>query len=361
MNAKPLTLFAALAAALALVALAAPRIDRATDRGAYEATASRVIVNDCSDLHCFRVLVPWVLGALPGPSLPKWKAYAVAANAFAGTAVFALAMAWGLSRRAALMAALLSAFGFGSLYTLFDPFTADPLMYALGPSIVWLLLHDRAAIAGAAAAAGVMAKEFAAAPMLVFAAATALEGRRREALTVVAYANVALIVWLTLQLVLIIGFNYSYAGNASTQLLSGGYLRQWLSTQSWLVSALAMFGEFGMLWILAPAGLLAAAPPLRRFAVASLPVALLFAYVQQPDRALWNFHFVVTPLAALVLDRAPAALAWTSIALFAVANTRLGAQIAFAPPSRAALVASTAMALCCLYLLRRQRSMAVPA
>jgi hypothetical protein len=76
---------------------------------------------------------------------------------------------------------------------------------------------------------------------------------------------------------------------------------------------------------------------------------------------LWNFHFVVTPLAALVLDRAPAALAWTSIALFAVANTRLGAQIAFAPPSRAALVASTAMALCCLYLLRRQRSMAVPA
>ena len=129
-------------------------MERQTDRGAYEATASRFIVSDCSDLHCFRVLVPWTLGAIPGPSLAKWKAYAVVANLFAGVAVFALSVAWGLSMRASMMASLLSALGFGSLYTLFDPFTSDPLMYAIGPFLVWLLLKDRVAAAGIVAASG---------------------------------------------------------------------------------------------------------------------------------------------------------------------------------------------------------------
>ena len=44
---------------------------------------------------------------------------------------------------------------------------------------------------------------------------------------------------------------------------------------------------------------------MRRLAVVSLPIAALFGYVQQPDRALWNFHYLVTPFAALVLERVP--------------------------------------------------------
>jgi hypothetical protein len=339
--------------ALVMIAAASPDPARATDRGAYEATARRFIVRDCSDLHCFRVLVPWVLGALPGPSLLKWKAYAVAANWLAALGVYALSIAWGLSARAALMAAVMSALGFGSLYTLFDPFTSDPLMYAIGPFLAWLVLHDRLAIAGAVAAIGVLAKEFAAAPMLIAAAATAASGRITEALRVAAFANVALIAWLTLQLVLIIAFNYSYAGNASTQLLSGGYLGYWLSRQSWAVSAMAIYGEFGVLWLLAPAGLWLAPPAMRRFAIAATPVALVFAYVQQPDRAFWNFHFIATPLAALVLERAPAVAAWVCVAAFALANFRLGAQLAHVPAARASLAISLIVAFGCLYGLRR--------
>jgi hypothetical protein len=354
-------LFVVLGITLGLIAWAAPETERQTDRGAYEATASQFIVRDCSDLHCFRVLVPWTLGAIPGPSLPKWKAYAVVANLFAAVAVFALSIAWGMSQRASMMASLLSALGFGSLYTLFDPFTSDPLMYAIGPLLVWLLLKDRIAAAGLVAAIGALAKEFAAAPMLIWSAATAATGRWTEALRVLSAANVALIAWLSLQLILIIGFNYSYADNASTHLLSGGYLWRWLSTQTWLVSALAMFGEFGMLWLLAPAGLFLAPAPMRRFVVASIPVALLFAYVQQPDRALWNFHFLAAPLAALVLERAPAALAGASIGMFALGNLRLGAQLSMVPPSRVSLVLSALLAIACLYRLRAEQppSMAV--
>ena len=115
-----------------------------------------------------------------------------------------------------------------------------------------------------------------------------------------------------------------------------------------------MFGEFGMLWVLAPAGLFLAPASMRRFALASIPVALLFAYVQQPDRALWNFHFLVTPLAALVLERAPAALAGACIGIFALGNLRLGAQLSMVPPSRASLVLSMLLAILCLYRLRTQ-------
>ena len=84
-----------------------------------------------------------------------------------------------------------------------------------------------------------------------------------------------------------------------------------------------------MLWLLAPIGLLFATPAIRAFAFASVPVALVFGYVQQPDRALWNLHFVVTPLASLVLYRLPAIAAWATIAFFAIANLRVGAQLMF--------------------------------
>src|SRR5690349_5268691 len=119
--------FLMLAATLAVIAWLAPAPDRATDRSIYEATARHIIVRDCSDIHCFRVLVPWVLGRFPGSTTAIWKLFAVLCNAWAACAVGSLARRWGASPRGELAAAWLSAVGMGSLYTLFDPFTADPL------------------------------------------------------------------------------------------------------------------------------------------------------------------------------------------------------------------------------------------
>ena len=98
--------FAALAVCLGAIAWASPLPQRVTDRDIYEATAVHGVVDDCSDIHCFRVLVPWILGPLPGPSIVKWKAYAVASNAAAAVGVFCLSLTFGLSRRAAWLASI---------------------------------------------------------------------------------------------------------------------------------------------------------------------------------------------------------------------------------------------------------------
>ena len=345
--------FAALALCLGAIALASPLPQRVTDRDVYEATASHGVVYDCSDLQCFRVLVSWVLGPLPGPSLVKWKAYAVASNAAAGVAVFMLSLTLGLSRRAAWLASFGSAFGFGALYTLHDVYTSDPLMYFLGPFLTNAVLTGRFAMAGAIGAIGVMAKEFAAAPLFLVTAYFAVERRWLSAARALVAANAAFIVWLVLTLTLMLRFNYTYAGSASADLAGGGNLVGWMGRLSPRGIAAAMFNEFGALWLLAPVGFFLAPRNLRLLAVLAMPIAALFAYVQQPDRALWNMHFIVLPLAAVVLDRSPVAGAIT-MAAFGVGNLRVGAQLPIAPVGRVALAGSVLLAIATsLMALRR--------
>ena len=331
--------FSLLVLLLGVIAWMSPPPDRITDRDTYEAAAARIIIPDCTDLHCFRVLVPWTLGLVPGPSLLKWKAYAVAGNAAAAVTVFELCLLFGLTTRAAWLASTASAFGFGSLYTLHDVFTADPLMYFLGAFVTLHLLQERVAYAGTLATIGVFAKEFVAAPVAVFSALAAVEGRTDLALRALAAALLACLVWLTLQLTLMLRFNYGYGGSPSTDLFGGGYLRPWFEKQSLRGAVSALFNVYGAYYLLAAAGLLWAPPRLRRLAIFTLPVAALFAYVQQPDRALWNVHYLVLPLSAVTLARASRALAWATVAAGALADLRVGAQLPIVPARFAFAVA----------------------
>jgi hypothetical protein len=152
--------------------------------------------------------------------------------------------------------------------------------------------------------------------------------------------------WALLTLTLMLRFHYTWGWNGvgSANLTGGAALALWAGRQSTRGIAFAMFNEFGALYVLAPVGLLFASSRMRRLAVVSLPIAAVFAYVQQPDRALWNFHYLVAPLAALVLERVPAALAWAVIALFAVGNLRVGAQLPIAAAAHAAIAASLLLA-----------------
>jgi hypothetical protein len=165
---------------------------------------------------------------------------------------------------------------------------------------------------------------------------------------------------VTLQLTLIIGFNYSYGESPSIDFAHGGNLLHWLSLHTPRVAALAVFNEFGALYLLAPVGLLLASPSFRRLCVVAVPPALLFAYVQQPDRALWNFHFLVAPLAALTLAAATPAIAWAVVVCFVVANLRIGAQLAWAPASRYAVLASLLLSVAAIVTARRETSVAAP-
>jgi hypothetical protein len=116
-----------------------------------------------------------------------------------------------------------------------------------------------------------------------------------------------------------------------------------------------MFNEFGALWVLAPAGLMLAPRRLRELALVSVPIAAIFCVVQQPDRALWNFHYLVVPLGALVLERVSDGLAWAIIGLFVSANLRIGAQLPFVPQARFALIASSTLALAAVVMAMRRQ------
>lgn len=336
--------FLALVLCLGAIAWASPLPQRVTDRDVYEATAAQGVVLDCSDIHCFRVLVPWLLGPLPGVSILKWKVYAVLANAGAGLAVFALTLTLGLSRRAAWFASIGSAFGFGSLYTLHDVYTSDPLMYFLGPHLTNELIVGRVAVACAAGAFGVLAKEFAAAPFYLVTLCFTVERRWTEAVRAFVAGNAVFIVWFVVTLTLMLRFNYTYAASPSADLGGGANLVNWLHRQSVRGVAAAMFNEFSVLYILAPVGFVLAPRRLQLLTLASLPIAAFFGYVQQPDRALWNLHFLVLPMAALVLERATVLGSLTLVA-FVVGNLRVGAQLPIGSVGKLALGASMVLGI----------------
>src|SRR6185503_9501123 len=212
----------------------------------------------------------------------------------------------------------ISAFGFGSLQSIFDPYTSDPVMYLIGPLMMSDLLRDRLWRPGAIGSIGVLAKEFAAVPLWMFALMSALRRRWNMAARAALAAGAATLVWLTVQTVFMTLYNYSYGGNPSVNLLGGGYLAVWVSALGRPRAAAYLFLAFGPLFVLLVAGLTRASRTLRLLAWSSLPPAIAFAYVQQPDRSLWNFHFVVIPIAMLVLQELPDRWCWLFVIAFGV-------------------------------------------
>jgi hypothetical protein len=343
---------AVLTAVLGVIAAAASPL-RLPDSYYYERIAAQTIIPNCAEIHCFRPLVPWTLGLLP-PGVAKWKAYAAVSNAGAAFAVFDLCVLLGMTARAALIAGALSAFGFGSLYTLFEPFTSDPLMFWLSPVTTRWALQNRFVRAGALTCLGVFAKEFVVAPLVIVGLADARASRWADARRVAVAAAVAFVVWLGMQFWFMHAYGYTYGDNKSPRLASGGYLVFWLRHETLRGALSAMFVEFGALYLLIPAGFRKAPPALKALAVAAIPIACIFGYVQQPDRALWNFHYLTSPLAALVLESLPTSLAVAFVAAFGVSNLRIGAQVGAAPEARYAVAVTVAIAVLAIRASRRR-------
>lgn len=336
--------FGGVLAVLASVAWLAPA-PFPTDQQMMEKVGQGVIVPGCADLNCFRVLVPAVVESLPGPALERWRAYAVFANAAAGIGAGRLALALGLAPRAVTLTIWLSALGAGSFSTVYHPFNADPLVLLLAPVTTLFLLRGRDGVAGLLAGVGIFAKEFAAAPLYIVAAAAALQREwatfgRRLALAVAVTA-----LWVALQLVLMFAFDYSYNDNPSSKPLAGGYLRLWLSHVTPTTAAFGLFGAFGAVNLLLPLGWKLAPPVLRSLCLGAIPALLAFVYVATPERALWNFYFLIIPVGAIVLAHVPPVWSGVFVAAYTLANFRLGAQISNVPASRYALVVAIAIAL----------------
>lgn len=335
--------FAGVVVVLAVVAWLSP-VPFPTDQGMMETVGQGVIVPGCADLNCFRILVPAVVEHLPGPSLPRWRTYAVVVNAAAAVATGRLALALGLSPQAVTLAIWLSALGAGSFSTVNHPYNADPFVLFLAPVTTLLVLRGRQYAAGALATVGIFAKEFAAAPLFIVAAAAALKRDWRAFRVRFTLAVAVTGAWVGLQLALMLAFNYSYNENPSSRPLEGGYLRLWLTHVTPATAAFGLFGTFGALTLMLPFGWKLAPRVLKDLCLGAIPALCAFAYVATPERALWNFYFLAVPTAAIVLAHLPAPLAWTFVGAFTLANFRIGAQISEVPASRYALGVSIVIA-----------------
>src|SRR5262249_54581041 len=204
--------FAWLVALFGVIVVTAPRPEL-TDRDMYVTFGRRIIVPDCSDISCMRVLIGWVLDRFPGTDVVKWSTYSVLANAAAAVSVRQLSLTLGLTPRAADFAMWFDALGFGPLFALFDPYTADPLMFALGAWLTDLLLRGRRGLAAGTAAVGLFAKEFAAAPLWIVTIAAALRRDWRTVPSLLACALTVTLAWLGAQVALMVLVNYSLGDN----------------------------------------------------------------------------------------------------------------------------------------------------
>ena len=164
--------------------------------------------------------------------------------------------------------------------------------------------------------------------------------------------------WIVFQLALLTAWDYSYGDNPSSKIFEGGYLVHWVRELGPRAAVVALITTFGALYLLVPAGLVVAPARLRQWALASLPAVAAFGYVQQTDRAIWNFHFLATPLAALALSRLPSSAVWGFVAAYGAANLRVGAQLPWVPGARFFLLISTLLAVWAVALLWRDRRQA---
>jgi hypothetical protein len=278
------------------------------------------------------LLVPWILGRLPGDPIVRWKAFAILSTAGAALALGWLCTVWGMTTRAAQFAVWLVALGFGPLLTLFNPYTADPLMYFLGPLMTADLFRGRRAML--AGTIGVLAKEVAAAPLWIFWLwATA---RRQWDLSRRAFAMAfgATLVWVWLQLFLLMVFNYSYAGSKSTDLLGGGDFGEWIREMGPRGAATAVFGAFGAVYLLLPIGFARAGRGTAFCRCHRLPRSCCVTCSSRSGRCgIFTTRSFQSPF---WFFRLPDMVCWLFIASYGLANLRVGAQLTFLPSARTA-------------------------
>lgn len=305
-----------------------------TDEHNMQRIGQQMLIAGCDDLNCFRILVPAIVESFPGPVLERWRWYAVIGNAAGAVIAGELALAFGLTRQAALLTMWLSAVGFGSMSMVYHPYTADSLMFVLCPLITLLVVRGKLWWAGALATLGIFGKEVAAAPLFIAAIAYGIERRWPLAIKLFTIGITVTAIWVGWQLTLMELLQYGYGPNPSVDLLAGGYFKYWLDHAGAGNAAVAVFVEYGAAWILAAYGVMLAPPRLRAFAIGAVPPALALSYVQIPDRALWNFYYLWLPLAAIVLASLPAVAGWIFTGAFALANVRVAGQVMSVPPIR---------------------------
>ena len=329
-----------------------------TDQEIMEYVGQGVINPGCDDLNCWRILAAAIVERFPGPSLPRWRIYAAIGNSLGAAITGQLAIALGLSPQTAIVAMWISGVSAGSFATVYHPYTSDSMIFFLAPLIMLLLLRQKVGAAAIASAIGILAKEFAAVPLYVDAVAGAILGQwprfRRSALLAAAVT----LWWVAYHTSLMLFFDYRYDDNPSVDIFQGAYFWYWLKYLGPVVAAVTLFTAFGAAFLLAAAALGRAPAELKALAGGAVFPALAFMYVETPDRALFNFHFIVAPLAAMTLMSLPAAAGWVFVAAYGLVNLRVGSSWAVLPAARVPFAVSLIVACAAVFWRLRPAAIA---
>ena len=318
-----------LALAVGLAMLAPSQVGTTGDRLGYEYVGQHPLEPNCPhSIFCYRVLVPALLEHVPLDPVARWRLFAVVAGALTGVV---LAACTG-RLRAGVLASILAQGSFGLTFALYDPFTPDPAVYLSSAIVGFAWLRDRPALALPVALVGVFAKETVVLPLAACAIASLIERRQRRAW--VGLALVGAVMVAGFHVIMNVAAGWSEAGSGSADLLGGSWLGRWLADPSLTASARLFYAfvPFGFGWLFAVLGWPLATQRLRYLAIGTLVLLPALVYVQTVERALSTAIFVVVPLAALFLARAPLAAGLAAAVLNALLTTRVGLSIALLPP-----------------------------
>jgi len=339
------------AALAALVAAAAPSSPRLSDRAEYEYSGRHGFEANCpNSIYCYRVLVPMLLERVPVDPQLRWRAHQWLMHTGTGTIVSIAAAPIASPFIAATVLQLSYPFAF----TAYDPFTADPMVFAIAALTLYLWVSDRSLAFAAIAALGVFVKETVALLASATAIAALLSGRPwRWRWWMPAAA--AWLLLLAFHWYMDTYYGWGIAKNPAADFAGGSWLALWWRNNPSLTrKALMLFAPFGFGWVFAALGYRYATAPFRQLALgAALPIAAL-VYVQTPERALGNAFFVVVPLAAAFLSRARPAAAWCAAITNGLVTAKIGLSTTWLPSSSILILPAALAAAWAIASARRQ-------
>lgn len=342
---------------------AAPGEPALSDRLKYEYAGAHPFAPECpppSAVYCYRFLVPAVLELLPIESGLRWRIHRWSMMTAAGTVLALTSASLARHPAAALLATIVAHGSYGFAFTAYDPYSADPAVYALIAVMAWCWLHDRWRLAFACGIAGLFAKETVALMSAAMAVAAVLAPRRLSWRAWVAQGAAVLAVlaayrwWMQAYVWWKPGQSASLIQN---DLASGGWLTLWLQGNTPATMVFLVFAAFGFAWLFAALGYRASPVEWRNLAAGGAVPFLALNYVQNPERALGNLFFIVVPLAAIVLARVPIAVAMTAALLNAAIIVRAATSSPWLPGTRYLLVPAALSAAAVVWLHMRQAAL----
>lgn len=337
-----------------LVHLAAPQAPRHSDRQAYEWVGQHAFEPNCGwSIYCYRVAVPFLLEQIPLDAERRWRWHQAAAAAAAGSLTTLATWRFAGGTNAAIMAAVLVQGSYGFSFTAYDPYTADPLVFVVAAAIAWCWLADKWRLALALGLAGIFVKE----TVALVSASCLLAALARDRATwrawVVSSAIVGLAL-LTFRGVMDTYFGWGVSANPAAQFASGSWLAIWWANNPFLIRKLyLLFAPFGFGWLFAVLAWCHVTPAWRQLALGSVLPILALCYVQTPERALANAFFIVVPLAAVFLSRAPFSIALAAAIANALVTAKIGSSTTWLPPSGYLMIPAFALTGWVLYLAAR--------